>query len=86
MVGDVVKDQNSLTCKIKEPKAESKKYLQSLHLLATYFLRNIGIFSKQEDHEGPISLTRVLSNKGRQSYVPTCDPWGGASFDPRGIK
>ena len=41
---------------------------------------------KQEDHDGPISLTWVLSSKGQQSYVPTCDPWGGASFDPRGIK
>ena len=41
---------------------------------------------KQEDHDGPILLTWVLSSKGQQSYVPTCDPWGGASFDPRGIK
>ena len=22
----------------------------------------------------------MLSSKGQQSYVPTCDPWGGASF------
>ena len=42
--------------------------------------------NKQEDHYGPISLTWVLSSKGRQSYVPTCDPQGRASFDPRGIK
>ena len=42
--------------------------------------------SKQEDHDGPISLTWVLSSKGWQSYVPTCDPQGEASFDPRGIK
>ena len=41
---------------------------------------------EQEDHDGLISLTWVLSSIGRQSYVPTCDPQGGASFDPRGIK
>ena len=41
---------------------------------------------RQEDHDGPISITRVLSSKGQQSYVPTCNPRGGASFDPRGIK
>ena len=38
---------------------------------------------KQEDHDGPISLTCVLSSKGRQTYIPTCDPRGGASFKPR---
>ena len=42
--------------------------------------------NKQEDHDGPISLTCVLSSKGQQSYVPTCDPRSGASFDPMGIK
>ena len=41
---------------------------------------------KQEDHDGPISLTSVLSGKVRQSYVPTCDLQGRASFDPRGIR
>ena len=41
---------------------------------------------KQEDLDGPISLTRVLSSEGQQSHVPTCDPRGGASFEPRGIK
>ena len=40
------------------------------------------ISQKQEGHDGPI----VLISKGQQSYVPSCDPWGGASFDPRGIK
>ena len=42
--------------------------------------------TQQEDHDGPISLTRVLNSKGRQPYVPTCDPRGGARFDPKGIK
>ena len=42
--------------------------------------------SKQEDHDGPISLTGKLSSEGQQSHVPTCDPCGGASFEPRGIK
>ena len=41
---------------------------------------------KQEDHDGLVSLTCVLSSEGQQSYVPTCDPWGGACLDPRGIK
>ena len=38
--------------------------------------------AKQEDHDGPISLTRVPSSKGLQSYVPTCDPHGGANLTP----
>ena len=41
---------------------------------------------EQEDHDGPISLTWVLSSEGQKSHVPTCDPRGGASFEPRGIK
>ena len=41
---------------------------------------------KQEDHDGPISLTWVLSSEGQQSHVPTCGPRGRASFEPRGIK
>ena len=51
-----------------------------------YRLKILSYPTIQEDHDGPVSLTCVLSSKGQQSYVPTCDPRGGASFDPRGIK
>ena len=43
---------------------------------------------KQEGHDGPGSLTRVISPTNEfytfVPLVPTCDPWGGASFDPKG--
>ena len=41
-------------------------------LKAIYYLAKVQNNYKQEDHDGPISLIWVL----------TCDPWGGASFDP----
>ena len=57
-----------------------------LHVMYIILYKKGSNLLKQEDHDGPIPLTCVLSSKGRQSYVPTCDPRGGASFDPRGIK
>ena len=44
--------------------------------------------SKQEGHDGPGSLTRVIFPTNEfyifVPLVPTCDPQGGASFDPMG--
>ena len=54
--------------------------------LTTVFAKDMNCKQEQEDHDGPISLTCVLSSEGQQSHVPTCDPRGGASFEPRGIK
>ena len=43
---------------------------------------------KQEGHDGPGSLTRVIFPTNEfyifVPLVPTCDPRGGASFDPKG--
>ena len=50
---------------LAEPRCRKKKHCHN--------------YKKQEDHDGPLSL----SSQGRQSYVPTCDPRGRATFDPR---
>ena len=43
---------------------------------------------KQEGHDGPGSLTRVIFPTNEfyifVPLVPTCDPRDGASFDPKG--
>ena len=43
---------------------------------------------RQEGHDGPGSLTWVIFPTNEfyifVPLVPTCDPWGGASFDPKG--
>ena len=45
-------------------------------------------FNIQEGHDGPGSLTRVIFPTTEfyifVPLVPTCDPQGGASFDPKG--
>ena len=61
---------------------DPKKMLRDCHSCVIVFMGKY----KQEDHDGPISHTWVLSSIGRQSYVPTCDPRGRANFDPRGNK
>ena len=44
---------------------------------------------EQEGHDGPGSLTRVIFPTNEfyifVPLVPTCDPGGGTSFDPKGI-
>ena len=45
-------------------------------------------FNIQEGHDGPGSLTRVIFPTTEfyifVPLVPTCDPQGGANFDPKG--
>ena len=49
----------------------------------------LGYMLKQEGHDGPGSLTRVIFPTTEfyifVPLVPTCDPQGGASFDSKGI-
>ena len=56
--------QNESICRWHLNKTEKLKY-------GFWRVENI---IEHKDHDGPISLTRVLNSKGQQSYVPTCDP------------
>ena len=51
-------------------------------------LKKIKYENQQEGHDGPGSLTRVIFPTNEfYIFVPlvqTCDPRGGASFDPKG--